>query len=1493
MNNEKFLCEKLFSARMRFRARLCAVLIAGMAVSLPVAANPQALATVPLTKATTSAVLPNLMFILDNSGSMGRDSVPDWADGNYCKSTSPTTLGASLDCSDTNGNRPPFNNADFNRIYYDPAITYAPPWDATLATPAEKTSYSGTGSTPKDGYYVQSSSTTVLTSNYPDIEYCTDDTYTDCLRNDNYLLPGIVGGKSYTTLHATTASGTKTFATGTVTAPTTASRTVGPFYYVIVPGEFCSDIDQTTCIAATEPTGSYTRPAKVRWCKNSDRTDCKLVQDATYQFVRYPTIVTQAAVAATQSTGKITIGSTPRSVSIGGRTRPTCTIVGGSYNCTATMRDDCLSQTTGKTVVSSIKLVSTNHPTGTEMLTQPITFCTANSSSGTRNSELAAAINNYIGNGFSASRSNAVLTITAPDGTYNSATLSKTISPATLTITQSFGGSVAQDPVAVPGAFKRIDIVPGQTYGDLVVNGYKVIDRSQRADCAAKPNCTYAEELRNFANWYAWYRTRMQMMKTSVSRAFKNIDNRYRVGFITINNASASSNYLKVDTFTSGVTGQKSKWYQKLFAASPGGYTPLRGALSRVGRIFAGKNPLGVSGGDDPMQYSCQQNFALLTTDGYWNINSETTSYSSNDVNGDPVGNLDSNSATRPLYEGPVAVSNSLADIAKYYYDTDLRKPEFGNCTGKPVPPATMGLDVCENNVFVSSTDTKREQHLTTFTLGLGVDGLLNYQSDYRTATSGDFYLLKNGLSKMVGGVSVQVNWPDPKVTNTSTDIPERIDDLWHAAVNGRGVYFSAKNPTELNSGLNEALATIGAKLGSGAAAATSTLNPVAGDNFAYVASYTTVLWTGNLEARSINLDTGEVSQTASWCVENVVSGTCSSPGTVVPSVSGSSTVYNCVTPVDDAAACESISGLGVYDASAGTCSVEMAVGCSGRMTQPGAVAARKIYTKGGGPTTLVTFDYSNLNPADFDATKLSGLSQWGLLSSDQKTTAVGSNLVDFLKGVSSYEDRSSNPIDDRLYRYRSAVLGDPIESQPAYIAKPTFSYSDTGYSEFKNANSSRPGTVYLGANDGMLHAFDAVTGDERWAYIPSEIVPKLWKLADKTYATQHMNLVNGSPVISDINHGGEWRTILVAGLNGGGRSYYALDITNPAAPSLLWEFTTAQQPNLGYTFGVPVVTKRSDGTWVVLVTSGYNNTSPGDGCGYLYVLDAWSGTQLSQYPTGVCGSSGLGRIAVWSDKAEIDNTAGYTYGGDLEGNLWRFDINKAPATAGAILKFAVLKDSYGNTQPITTRPELGKIDGKHVVFVGTGKYLETTDLTTTQVQSLYAIKDPDDYPANSPVATLVDPRTTLVHQVISTDGAHRTSTANPVDWSNDRGWYVDFPESGERQHVDAQLVLGTLLVPTTVPSSTVCEPGGHGWLNYLDYRTGSAHVNSANGYVSTYTNSPIVGINVFYLPSGKVIASVVTSDNPTPTRIEGVGFDSLSAKFQKKRAIWREFIPK
>ncbi|MBU1777699.1 MAG: PQQ-binding-like beta-propeller repeat protein, partial [Gammaproteobacteria bacterium] len=584
-------------------------------------------------------------------------------------------------------------------------------------------------------------------------------------------------------------------------------------------------------------------------------------------------------------------------------------------------------------------------------------------------------------------------------------------------------------------------------------------------------------------------------------------------------------------------------------------------------------------------------------------------------------------------------------------------------------------------------------------------------------------------------------------------------------------------------------------------------------------------------------------------------------------------------------------------------CKVQVATACSGTMNARVSDASdtRTIKTANSTGTGLVDFTYANLSTTQktyFDAAHIGTLSQWADFTADQKTAAAGNNLVNFLRGQYGYENRNANAEENRLYRFREAVLGDALESQPAFMANPVFSYPYPGYSTYKDDQVSRAGKVYLGANDGMLHAFDAATGAESWAYVPSMVIPNMWKLAEMNYGTSHANFVNGSPVTSDICYANcndpataVWKTILVAGLNGGGRGYYALDITDPASPALLWEFTTTAgigsvtDDDVGFGFGQAIITRKNDGTWVVLVTSGYNNTSPGDGMGYLYVLDAASGDILSKISTGVGSTttpSGLAKIAGYNEEPG-GNKAGYIYGGDLLGNVWRFDINSSTTAAigtGDKLKFATLySETAGTTpQPIMTTPVLGKINGKRYIFISTGKYLEQSDLTTTQPHSMYSIKDDDA------TTTLVNPRLTLIQQTLTNnlDGT-RSSTSHAVDTSSTRGCFVDFPDSGERANIDAKLVQGILIAPTIVPSNTACNPGGYGWLNYFDYAT-------CGGTAVKY-DSTIVGINVIYIDDP--IVQVVTSENPTPDKPElQPEFKGSASGFIGKRTLWRELIP-
>lgn len=1338
------------------------IILLGLIFSHVAYAEHVKIAETPLVNSGTSDVLPNIMFVLDNSGSMALTYTPDWA----------------IPGQTTYSSRPWLSrNAAFNTQSYNPAVSY---------TPAVKYDGVSMGN--------QASPWTSVENDVTDI--------------------GDTKG-------------------GTVSLVGSAE------YYAYVPGEYCTTPALTSCIASNTPTATHKFPATVRWCNNATAAitlaqpvspnACRSIREGTYTQLRAPSATSTIALSGTNSTSITSI------------------------------------KVNGKEILAGSTPLSTSSSTVAGYVVNRINLCTS------------GVTGNCTQTGYSASASGSTITIVSAWGSAD-VPLS-----AVVTKSGSMAATVTAFSTRTPGKLVFVDIVSGNNSYPLPGQTTKDVDRT---DCVGTV-CTYVEEMTNYANWYTYYRTRMQAMKTAASIAFKGIDNRYRVGFITISNQS--NNYLPIAKFESGSAGQKSKWYRQLYLTTPSGVTPLRSALSIVGRIYAGKKPVGTS---DPVEYSCQQNFALLTTDGYWNSDSASDV---KDIKGNAIGNLDQTSP-RPLYEGPTATSGSLADTAKYYFDTDIRnKVNFDNCSN-----GTAGSDVC------GSADDHPKQNMVTLTLGLGIDGTLLYSDDYKDQTSGDFANIKSGSA----------NWSNPMPAADGT----RIDDLWHAAVNAGGTYYSAKNPKLLRDSLIKGLSEIKSVFGAGSAAAASSLAPTSGDNFQYVASYRSVKWTGNLEARTVDLLTLKTSEKAVWCAENVAGGTCTSPAVLKEVTTGATKTFYCETPGSNADDCSNVDGKLGIGGTADSCYVEVPTTCTGKMSTLVSESTdnRKIYINNGG--ALTNFTATALTPSAQTAfvNGYNALSQYADYTTTQQTNPNKvANLVSFLRGQSQFESRGTNPDPEKkLFRTREAILGDITQSKPAYLKKSALNYVDPGYTTFRDSvGASRQGTVFVGANDGMLHAFNAENGVEMWAFIPTPVIKNLPKLADRDYAIKHANYVNGNPHLADVCVAGcetasaVWKTILVAGLNGGGRGYYALDVTDPASPVMLWEFTADNDSSVGYSFGEPVITKLSSGAnagkWVVLLTSGYNNgtldsngvttNSPtGNGQGYLYVLNAFNGAVISKLGTGAGSASapsGLGKIGAFATDAFKNNFATYVYGGDLEGGLWRFDIN-----SGSVVKVTTLRDPGGIRQPITTTPQLGLINKKRVIFVGTGKYLEQTDLTSTQVQSVYAIKDDD---VSAEISGLRGGG--LVIQTLDVAGDFRTVASDAVDFGTGFGWMLDFP-AGERVNIDPLLLNGVLLIPTTVPNSTSCLGGGYGWFNYFNYKTGGSPI-TAGGVVSEKLNTPAVGFNIVYNADRKPVVSVVESNDPTPHHLKNKDIaansdatrDTVYEKYDDgtygKRSIWRELI--
>jgi len=310
----------------------------------------------------------------------------------------------------------------------------------------------------------------------------------------------------------------------------------------------------------------------------------------------------------------------------------------------------------------------------------------------------------------------------------------------------------------------------------------------------------------------------------------------------------------------------------------------------------------------------------------------------------------------------------------------------------------------------------------------------------------------------------------------------------------------------------------------------------------------------------------------------------------------------------------------------------------------------------------------------------------------------------------------------------------------------------------------------------------------------------------------------------------------------------------------------------------------------VVAFTSGYNNTS-GDGKGHLYVLNANTGAALLDISTGV-GSptdpSGLAKINAWVDNA-TDNTVKRFYGGDLKGNVWRFDIDNLVLPNQGAMLLAKLQTNASTPQPITTKPQPAEISGKPVVVVATGRYLGTTDIEDTSVQSVYAIKDPmtatgwGDVRANS---TFV-PQTFTLNRDANGKPLTAAVSDNPVDWATRGGWRVDLPQSGERVSSNMVTQFTTLAFASTIPTGNACDSGGSSWIYFLDITNGGVITTNPVGALFS-TNSLIVGLSWVQTSSGnsKIIVQGSNGDRTTGTpQVDGSGPTGGGAH----RTSWRE----
>jgi type IV pilus assembly protein PilY1 len=574
---------------------------------------------------------------------------------------------------------------------------------------------------------------------------------------------------------------------------------------------------------------------------------------------------------------------------------------------------------------------------------------------------------------------------------------------------------------------------------------------------------------------------------------------------------------------------------------------------------------------------------------------------------------------------------------------------------------------------------------------------------------------------------------------------------------------------------------------------------------------------------------------------------------------------------------------------------------------------------------------------ADFQYANLS-TAQKLLLDTDIKAQVdnCGPERVAYLRGHSGNEGTgtlscaTASAYTPMKFRTRSvSILGDIINSNPAYVGAPNAGYADAdhpGYAAFRASFLSRKPVVYVGANDGMLHGFDVsidattkekttTSGNEVLAYVPSPVYSRLSALTDAAYTGAHRYLVDGSPMMADVcvsttaSCSTAWKTVLVGGLGGGGRGFYALNVTNPdidgkntpdtptftlanASNILLWEFTNSDDGDLGLTYNLsPIklnngqsrqIAKFQNGRWGVVLGNGYNSAS---GKAVLYILfmsgptgadNTWlgGGVDFVKIEADAGPNNGLS-TPVPFDKSG-DGLVDVVYAGDITGKMWKFDLSSAdPEDWGVANAGAALFDA-GTSKPITTPPEvtLHPAGGTMVLF-GTGKYLENSDnnLALATTQSFYGIHD------TNVVVTVSDLIQQKLSSVTINDTTFRTTacdvdTENPntplplcscipaseidadseIDYvaacpTSDKGWYVNLPTTGERATGSPKLVSGIIIFNTFIPSVSPCDFGGTGWLMGLNYLNGkmmsSPKFDTDDSNSVTAADIPVAGIQV------------------------------------------------
>ncbi|WP_258371124.1 pilus assembly protein [Aquipseudomonas alcaligenes] len=961
-----------------------------------------------------------------------------------------------------------------------------------------------------------------------------------------------------------------------------------------------------------------------------------------------------------------------------------------------------------------------------------------------------------------------------------------------------------------------------------------------RADDAAAGT----DERSNFAIWYSFYRNRALATQSAAQIAFASLPPEVRLTWQNLTNcttftggntANCQDNRLR--EYTNAHKGQLMAWLQD---PPFDGSTPLRGAMYRAGEFFKTATPWQKYPNDNSQTnttgntYACRPSYHILMTDGIWNQGFTQPADYKDDSSSTTLPDGTVYNGTRPPYAD--SQQQTVADLAFHYWATDLRTGLANRL--QPFTPFK------NNNPATAYWDARNDpatwQHMVNFTMGLGLTSAMSQPGLQWDPSQGTFG--GTGYENLASGNRA---WPA-----ASADSPNNVYDLWHAAINSRGEFFSVDSPDAMVQAFKDILNRIAERTATAARPAVSASFVSDADDSAiqsnvYATQFSSTDWSGELIKTKID---ASGLQTIQWKAQAA--------------------------------------------------------------NQNLAADTRKVMIKDStNPTTgLKNFTWNNLGTMQ----NLLNINPESLVGA---TDSRGPQRVDYIRG-----DRSLEGATSPSFRARSTILGDIVNSSPVVVGTPGYlSYqadaieNPTGsingyqsYAAFKAANKKplRKEMIYVGGNDGMLHGFNASTGVEEFAFIPTEVIKNLYRLTGQNYTgAEHRYFVDGSPVVRDVYFGNGsdegWRTVLIGTLRAGGKALFALDITDPDRIKLLWEFDSTTDSDLGYTFAQPEVVRLHSGQWAVLMGNGYNSTNDRAA---MMIIDIKTGALLKKLTVPPVVESGAtlpnGLSSVRGADNNGDGLVDYAYAGDLQGNLWRFDLVPTVSTTGSGSTLTALTGdpfartsltnvtvndfsiSYGGTpiftardsvsgsekrQAITIQPSIVRHPSRigYLVLIGTGKYFESSDanVDTSRAMTLYGVWDRQTKRQRTSLSTAkATERNNLQAQSFSlqVDGAVigdatqndindiRLLSENPVKWFKDYnasnpnadsnkithdssverwGWALDLSVGnqlkGEMVINNMSAIGRVLFFASLTPNEDPCAAGADTWLYGIDAATG------------------------------------------------------------------------